>query len=61
MTSPYFRDAVSADLASVKRLLDAAFVPSRYESRLIAALMDHACPLYHWLLEDRGEVVAYIA
>jgi putative acetyltransferase len=48
------------DLASIVRLLDLAFAPSRFESRLVRALIENRRSIHHWVIEHGQEVLAYV-
>jgi putative acetyltransferase len=48
------------DLESIVRLLDLAFAPSRFESRLVRALMENRRSLHHWVIEHGHELLAYV-
>jgi len=50
----------SDDLESIVRLLDLAFAPSRFESRLLRALMEKRRSLHHWVIEHGQQVLAYV-
>lgn len=52
--------AVPADLEAVVKLLDLAFAPSRFESRLIRALATNARTTYQWLIESDCDLLAHI-
>jgi putative acetyltransferase len=41
------------------RLLDRAFAPSHYESRLLAALLRNRRQIHHWTLQSRDRMLAY--
>ena len=48
------------DLESIVRLLDLAFAPSRFESRLVRALMTNQHSIHHWVIEHGQHVLAYV-
>jgi|GEM_PF-3676256 len=54
------RSATLEDIESITVLLDRAFAPSKYESKLVKSLVAGARPIFHWVLEDDGLMVAYI-
>jgi putative acetyltransferase len=55
------RAALPDDLGLIVRLLDEAFAPSRYESHLVSALVEHKRPIHHWVVEDASGLHAYVA
>jgi putative acetyltransferase len=54
------RPAIPADLEEIVRLLDLAFAPNQFESRLILALARNARPTCQWLIEIDGVLLAHI-
>jgi putative acetyltransferase len=54
------RPAVPKDLEAIVNLLDLAFAPSAYESRLVRELIASGVRICHWLLEQQGDVLAYV-
>src|SRR5262249_38640696 len=54
------RPPTLAALEAVIKLLDLAFAPSQFESRLISALASNARPTYQWLIEAEGDLLAHI-
>ena len=48
------------DLESIGRLLDLAFAPSRFESRLVRAMMENQRSIHHWIIEHGQEPLAYV-
>lgn len=55
------RAAETSDLPAIRALLDQAFAPSGFESKLVAALVENGKAVHHWVTEIEGEIVAYIA
>lgn len=51
---------LTSDLESVAGILDAAFAPSRFESALVRALVEHGREIHHWVLNNDGRIVAYV-
>jgi putative acetyltransferase len=58
--APRLRRITGTDLASVVALLDLAFAPSRYESRLIRDIMAKGRPAHQWVLDDDGSLVSHV-
>jgi putative acetyltransferase len=54
------RPAKENDLECILRLLDLAFAPSQFESRLVRGLVQNARPLHHWVLDSEGSLNAYV-
>jgi putative acetyltransferase len=54
------RCAQPADLESIRRLLDLAFAPSRFEWALVDALVRHERTIHHWVIEHDRQVLAYV-
>ena len=54
------RPATQNDLESIVRLLDLAFAPSQFESRLVRALVKNARLIHHWVLEGEDDLYAYV-
>jgi putative acetyltransferase len=54
------RPATSDDLPAIQALLDQAFAPSRYESKLVESLLVGGFSIYHWVLENKRVMAAYI-
>src|SRR5262245_54875150 len=54
------RPAIPADLEEIVKLLDLAFAPSQFESRLILAMARNARPTYQWVIESEGALLAHI-
>jgi hypothetical protein len=53
------RPAVTGDIESIERLLDLAFAPSAFESRLVKALVMGRRAIHHSLLERDRQILAY--
>ena len=45
---------------NILRLLDLAFAPSSFESILVRGLITDAPTIHHWVLEQDGELLAYV-
>jgi putative acetyltransferase len=54
------RPAEQNDLDSIAELLDLAFAPSQFESRLVNALVQNTRPIHHWVLEGADGLNAYV-
>ena len=54
------RRATAEDLGSIQVLLDAAFVPSKYESTLVGFVRNSGEDYHDWVFQLDGQVVAYI-
>ena len=48
------------DTDNILRLLDRAFAPSAFESTLVRGLIADAPAIHHWVLEQDGELLAYL-
>jgi putative acetyltransferase len=48
------------DLESIVPVLDLAFASSRFESKLVRALMMNRRAIHHWVIEHGRQVLAYI-
>ena len=58
--STSMRPAIPTDLQAIRKLLDAAFAPSRSESGLVDALAKNARPIHHWVIDSGAALLAYI-
>jgi len=54
------RTTVEEDSEAIEALLDRAFQPSHYESRLRSVTLAQQGDFYEWVWELEGELVAYI-
>lgn len=54
------RPATPEDLPEVKRLLDAAFAPSLYESTLVELIMTRAEAHHAWVAQSDSQIVGFI-
>ena len=56
----HLRPPEREDIGNIGRLLDLAFAPSSFESTLVRGLIADAPALHHWVLEQDGELLAYV-
>ena len=54
------RPVKSEDLPQIQELLDDAFVPSRYESRLVRLVSTSAKEHYVWVFDRDSAIVSYV-